>query len=60
MGNNPNAADNQRLREAMKNRIPVIYFLGIAPRQYEAFFPTFIIGWDPNALKARIVFGPIG
>jgi len=57
MGSDPNAADNRWLREAMENRIPVIYFLGIAPGRYEAFFPTFIIGWDPRALKARIVFG---
>jgi putative restriction endonuclease len=44
MGNDPNAADKQWLREAMENRIPVIYFFGIAPSQYDAFFPTFIIG----------------
>ncbi len=57
MGYDPDAADNRWLREAMENRVPVIYFLGIAPGRYEAFFPTFIIGWDPTVLKARIVFG---
>ena len=34
MGNDPNAADNQWLRAAYENRIPVIYFLGIAPGRY--------------------------
>ena len=57
MGNDPDAADNQWLREAMENRIPVIYFLGVAPGRYEAFFPTFIIGWNPKTLKVRIAFG---
>ena len=57
MGQDPNAADNRWLREAMENQIPVIYFLGIAPGRYQAMLPTFIAGWDGNALKARIVFG---
>ena len=41
----------------MEDSIPVIYFLGIAPGCYQAMMPTFIAGWDGNALKARIVFG---
>ena len=57
MGENPDAADNRWLREAMENQIPVIYFLGIAPGRYQAMLPTFIIGWDSRALKARIAFG---
>ena len=57
MGKNPEAADNRWLREAFENQIPVIYFLGIAPRRYQAILPSFISGWDPNALKARVTFG---
>lgn len=57
MGNNPDAADNRWLREAMENRVSVIYFLGVAPGCYQAFLPTFIVGWDPSALKARVAFG---
>ncbi len=57
MGNNPEAADNRWLREAMENRVPVVYFLGVAPGCYQAFLPTFIVGWDPSALKARVAFG---
>ena len=57
MGQNPGAADNRRLREAFENRIPVIYFLGIAPGRYQAMFPAFISGWDADALKARVAFG---
>ena len=56
MGNDPNAADNQWLRAAYENRIPVIYFLGIAPGRYQAFVPVYVAGWDARALKARIAF----
>jgi len=57
MGQDPDAADNRWLREAFENRIPIIYFLGIAPGRYQAMLPTFISGWDAKALKARLVFG---
>jgi len=42
MGSNPDAADNRWLREAMENRVPIIYFLGISPGTYEAFIPAYI------------------
>jgi putative restriction endonuclease len=57
MGQNPNVVDNQWLREAFENRIPIIYFLGIAPGRYQAILPVFISGWDAKALKARVAFG---
>ena len=57
MGQNPDTADNQWLREAFENQIPVVYFLGVAPEHYQAMVPTFVSGWDGDALKARIVFG---
>ena len=60
MGQDPDAADNRWLREAFENRIPVIYFLGIAPACYQAIVPTFIAGWDRDALKAGLIFGTPG
>lgn len=60
MGKNPDAVDNRWLREAMENRIPIIYFLGIAPGRYKAVAPVFIVGWDPKALAARIAFARWG
>lgn len=57
MGQDPDAADNRWLREAFEGQIPVIYFLGIAPGRYQAILPSFIAGWDGNALKARVAFG---
>jgi putative restriction endonuclease len=57
MGKDPNAADNRWLRDAFEHRVPIIYFLGIAPGRYQAMLPAFISGWDAIALKARVAFG---
>lgn len=59
MGQNPDAADNRWLREAMENRIPVIYFLGVAPGLYQAIVPAYVVGWDTQGLKARVAFGAV-
>lgn len=59
MGTNPDAADNRWLLEAMRERIPIIYFLGVAPGLYQAIVPTYIVGWDPARLKASVAFGPV-
>jgi hypothetical protein len=32
----PEAAENRWLREALENRLPIIYFPGIAPGGYQA------------------------
>ena len=56
-GNDPEDADNRWLREAFEDRVPIIYFLGIAPGRCQAMVPTFIAGWDAATLKARIAFG---
>ena len=57
MGQDPDAAENRWLRAAFEHRIPIIYFLGIAPGRYQAMVPAFISGWDATALKARVAFG---
>ena len=44
MGQDPDSADNRWLREAFEHRIPIIYFLGIAPGRYQAMVPAFISG----------------
>jgi putative restriction endonuclease len=59
MGNDPNAADNRWLREAMESRTSIIYFLGVAPGLYQAIIPTYIVGWDAARLKASIAFGAV-
>jgi putative restriction endonuclease len=57
MGDKPEAAQNRWLRDAMEHRVPIIYFLGTAPGIYEAVFPTYIVSWKPDSLKAGIAFG---
>lgn len=57
MGDDPDAADNRWLREAMEDQIPIIYFIGVAQGRYYPSYPSYVIGWDPKALKARIAFG---
>ena len=57
MGTDPESDANRWLREACEHRIPVIYFLGVAPGVYQALMPTFISELDPASLKASISFG---
>jgi putative restriction endonuclease len=57
MGNNPDAADNRWLREACTDRVPIIYFLGVAPSRYTAIWPTYIAEWSAAQLKAQLAFG---
>ena len=57
MGQDPEAADNQWLKVAWENQIPVIYFLGVSPGRYQAIIPTFISNWDGFALKSTLAFG---
>jgi len=59
MGTDPEAADNRWLREAFENRIPIIYFLGIAPGRYQAIWPMFVVGWDAQRLTASLAFGEL-
>lgn len=57
MGKDPDVAENRWLREACEQRIPIIYFIGVAPSRYLAQVPAFIARWDRHALKASIGFG---
>lgn len=60
MGRDPEAADNRWLREAWEQRVPIIYFIGIAPQLFTAVVPAFVGGWDPQGLRAMIGFGDPG
>lgn len=57
MGSNPEAADNRWLRDAAVNRVPVVYFLGVAPGRYRAELPAYITKWDPATLRTEVAFG---
>jgi putative restriction endonuclease len=57
MGTNPDAADNRWLNEAYEQKIPIIYFIGVAPGRSFAQVPAFIAGWDRSGLRASVGFG---
>ena len=53
----PGAADGSLLREAMDSGVPLIYFLAVSPRRYQAIFPAFVVDWDAAALRVKMAFG---
>ncbi len=53
----PEAADGTLLREAMDSGVPLIYFLAVSPRRYQAIFPAFVVDWDAAALRVKMAFG---
>lgn len=53
-GTDPDFHENQRLRDAMQERIPLIYFYSTVPGQYLAIYPVFIVGDDPGRLTFTV------
>jgi putative restriction endonuclease len=49
-GTDPNHLDNRRLRMAYENRLPLVYFHGIAPGKYLVTWPVYIVADDPGGL----------
>ena len=49
-GENINSWDNVGLRECMKRKIPLIYFLGLAPNKYFPLWPIYVISDEPQRL----------
>lgn len=53
-GVDPQFHENRRLRDAMRDRIPLIYFYGTVNGVYLAVFPVFIVGDNPGALQFTV------
>lgn len=53
-GGDPNFHENRRLREAMRERVPLVYFHGIGPGKYVAVWPVFIVHDDPANLTFSV------
>jgi putative restriction endonuclease len=53
-GTDPNHSDNRALREAMRLRSPLIYFVGIASGLYSAHYPVWIIAEDRSRLEFTV------
>ncbi len=56
-GVDPNHPDNRALRRAMVERVPLIYFVGIAKGVYSVHAPAFVVGEDPTSLEFVIAVG---
>jgi putative restriction endonuclease len=53
-GTDPGHPDNVGLRNAMKQRIPMVYFHGIMPGKYVAAWPVYIVGDNPGQLTFTV------
>jgi putative restriction endonuclease len=53
-GTDPNHHDNSGLRRAMRERVPLVYFLRVLPGRYVAMHPVFIVADDPAALAFTV------
>ena len=53
-GTNPKHPDNVRLKEAMKDQIPLIYFHGVIKGKYLTHFPVYIVHADDLNLTFTI------
>ena len=53
-GNDPDLANNQHLRHAYKEKIPIIYFVGVDHGKYLPLFPVHIVDWRPGKLKVLV------
>lgn len=50
-GDDPLHPENVALRRAMELRLPVIWFVGVAPARYEPIYPVWIVGDSPENLE---------
>lgn len=53
-GTDPRHRDNVGLREAMRRRVPLIYFHRVVEGKYLAVWPVFIVGDDPGRLTFKV------
>lgn len=59
-GTDPNHRDNRGLRQAMRDHIPLVYFVALEPGRYVAQYPVFIVRDKPEALSFEVQVDDIG
>lgn len=50
-GEDPMHAENRALRRAMEDKLPLIWFVGVASAQYLARYPVWILAEEPDQLQ---------
>lgn len=53
-GEDPAHHENEGLRIAMREQIPLVYFIGIAVGWYSAAYPAYVVGDNPAALTVTV------
>ena len=53
-GTDPHHRDNEGLRNAMINSVPLVYFHGVVPGKYLAVWPVFVVGDMPEQLAFKV------
>jgi putative restriction endonuclease len=53
-GTDPEHRENTGLRQAMRDRVPLVYFFGLVPGLYAAAWPVFIVGDSPEDLRFTV------
>jgi putative restriction endonuclease len=53
-GTDPGHKDNVGLRTAQLERVPLVYFHSLEPGSYVAWYPVFVVGDDPSALRFSV------
>jgi putative restriction endonuclease len=53
-GTDPAHPDNRRLRLAMQNHRPLIYFHGLLKGKYLPAWPVYVVGDEPDRLRFRV------
>lgn len=56
-GTNADHPENRGLRVAYERGLPLIWFFGVGPSQYQAVFPVFIVAEEPE--RQQFVLSPI-
>ena len=50
-GDDPDHPENVALRRAFERRLPLIWFVGVAPGLYEPIYPVWVVGDDRDELE---------
>jgi putative restriction endonuclease len=58
-GEDPSSWDNRLLLEAHLHQLPLIYFYGVAPGQYQPFWPVFVHELDIARLRCEVRAGDL-
>lgn len=58
-GTNPDAWDNRLLKAAFEQQVPLIYFCGVSPGEYQPVWPVYISELDIERLRCEVRAGEL-